>query len=261
MADAAEADLLIRRPGPALSGFVTRLVHYTERGRAMAWCEPAGLELPVIIGFADPFGLSLDPGGSRREHHASFASGLTRGPVRVTSAGRAACVQINFTPLGALRFHRLPLGTITDRLVPLCDLDAPVRALSERLAGLPDARARLDAAEALVAARIAAAPPPDRTLARAYAALRRSRGRMPVARLAEAAGWSRQHLSARFSAELGLGPKAVARILRFEAARGMAAAGRAGWAEIAAACGYADQSHLIREFRALGGATPARAVI
>jgi AraC-like DNA-binding protein len=64
---------------------------------------------------------------------------------------------------------------------------------------------------------------------------------------------------------VGLGPKTAARVLRFHhAARLLAPASIYGTAttapptisDVAAGCGYADQSHLVREFRALAGCTP-----
>ena len=49
----------------------------------------------------------------------------------------------------------------------------------------------------------------------------------------------------------------MARIARFDRARAMAATGTAsGWADLAVACGYADQAHLVREYAALAGSTP-----
>ena len=52
-----------------------------------------------------------------------------------------------------------------------------------------------------------------------------------------------------------MGPKAVARVLRFERALRLLREGRA-LADVAYDCGFADQPHLNREFRALGGSTP-----
>jgi transcriptional regulator GlxA family with amidase domain len=78
-----------------------------------------------------------------------------------------------------------------------------------------------------------------------------------VAALAAGTGWSRRHLLTRFRAQVGLGPKAAGRVLRFRRAADLLAAGPAGTlADLAVACGYADHAHLDREFRALAGCTP-----
>lgn len=71
-------------------------------------------------------------------------------------------------------------------------------------------------------------------------------------------GWSRKHLAARFHDEIGMPPKAVARIARFTHAQRLARSGmETGWAAVAAASGYADQAHLTREFGELAGTSPA----
>ena len=59
---------------------------------------------------------------------------------------------------------------------------------------------------------------------------------------------------ARFRDEIGLPPKVVARVLRFERARELA--GTMPWGELAYECGFSDQSHLIAEFRRITGRTP-----
>jgi transcriptional regulator GlxA family with amidase domain len=84
-----------------------------------------------------------------------------------------------------------------------------------------------------------------------------SHGRVRVAELARELGWSRRRLVARFREEVGLPPKAAARMQRFEHARSVAGrADRPDWARIAVECGYYDQSHLINDFRAVTGQTP-----
>ena len=57
---------------------------------------------------------------------------------------------------------------------------------------------------------------------------------------------------------IGLSPKQVASVLRFETAVKAitAASDDESWADIAIACGYYDQSHFNREFRRYSGRPP-----
>ncbi|GIF67958.1 transcriptional regulator [Asanoa ishikariensis] len=195
---------------------------------------------------------------------ASFAAGLSDCYVdTVTAPGTASGVQVMLDPLVAARILGRPLGEVANRVVAVDSLDGPglrdFRALPARLgaaAGWDERFALLDRA---FGARLADTPEPDRRLAGAWHSLRRSRGAIPVDALAASVGWSRRHLGAVFRRELGLPPKVLGRLVRFE--RAYRLAGRAadeGWASVAADAGYYDQAHLIRDFRTFTGSTPAR---
>lgn len=80
-----------------------------------------------------------------------------------------------------------------------------------------------------------------------------SDGTVPVASIAMHVGWGRRHLGERFRMATGLTPKEAARVARFEAAQRLLRAQDLPLAEIAVRCGYADQPHLAREWRALTG--------
>src|SRR5262249_59962280 len=69
-------------------------------------------------------------------------------------------------------------------------------------------------------------------------------------------GVSRQHLARVFRERIGLAPKTYCNLVRFQS--GLVYAGRTGvdWAQAAAAMGYADQSHMISEFRRFSSLTP-----
>lgn len=95
----------------------------------------------------------------------------------------------------------------------------------------------------------------SRGVQRAWALLRATGGRIRIDALADALGCSRRHLVNRFADDVGVSPKAAARLVRFEAAR--ARLGSVPLARLAAEHGFADQAHLAREFRALGGSPPS----
>ena len=85
-----------------------------------------------------------------------------------------------------------------------------------------------------------------------------SQGQARVEPLMDDTGWSRRHVTERFRRQLGITPKAYARLLRFQHATNLlmeACPGRT-LADVAMAAGYYDQSHLTRDFAALAGMTP-----
>ncbi|TKT79396.1 helix-turn-helix domain-containing protein [Aquamicrobium sp. LC103] len=221
--------------------------------------ETASLDIPLIVSFGAPYEIALGRAPSSDERFGSFSAGLYGGPVHIRSPGTTHCLQVNFTPPGARRFFRFPLSELADRMVPLDDLaDRDLLRLSDRLGEEADWETRFDIAEDFLETRLRTAPLACAATGRAYARIVASGGRVTMARIAEEAGWSRKHLAGRFREEIGCAPKAVARIVRFNRAQALASGGRErGWADIAAAAGYADQAHLVREFSELAGATPA----
>lgn len=95
---------------------------------------------------------------------------------------------------------------------------------------------------------------PDLTVSRA-ASLLRGNPALRVRQLASELDISERHLSRRFQAEFGTSPKRFARAARIEKALVARSHGLA-WAQIAYACGFADQAHMISDFNAIVGAPP-----
>jgi transcriptional regulator GlxA family with amidase domain len=76
--------------------------------------------------------------------------------------------------------------------------------------------------------------------------------------MARGLGLSLRQFERRFQATVGLRPKVFCRIQRFNRISGMLEQPVRSWADTAAACGYYDQAHLIRDCRSLTGTVPAR---
>jgi transcriptional regulator GlxA family with amidase domain len=75
--------------------------------------------------------------------------------------------------------------------------------------------------------------------------------------LASEAGISTRQLRRRFLMEVGVGPKLLCRLLRFQQVFRAVDQNVAEWAGIAFECGYYDQAHLINDFRQFAQQTPA----
>lgn len=250
-------DLVRRAPSRRLAGMVRSLVFYRETAAGtFAQRETAPLAVPLIVSLGSPFLIALGRAPEGRDAQPSFVSGLHAGPVEIRSDGAAECVQADLTPLGAYRVLGPALAEITGRMVDIEELfGAAGRALRERLGATACWDRRFDLVEAFVAER--ARHSPSGEVGFAWRRLALAGGDLRIGALAGEIGWSRKHLAARFRAEVGLGPKAVARMMRFHRVCRLARSGSGGdWAGIAKESGYADQAHLARDFAELAGEPP-----
>ncbi|MDD7966211.1 helix-turn-helix domain-containing protein [Actinomycetospora lemnae] len=258
-----------RRPHPALAGVVRRYAPYDEVATSspLRRREAPHGAYTLILAWADPLELA-GPGG--RARHAAFLAGMHDGAVVTAFAGHQQGVQVDLTPLGVLRLLDRPTSALTNRVVPLDALAQPALAgLPERLAHTPPAECLAVVDSVLRGLLDRSRSRPDPEVAHAWARLAGARGRVAVSTLAGETGWSRRHLLTRFRDQIGLTPTTAGRVLRFREAARLLVPGPTGTrgptaariADVAAACGFADHSHLVREFRDLAGCTPSRYVL
>ena len=248
-------------PVPALRDVVVRMTGCVARAPGPVRFR----ELPVTF---VPVILDLDRGwavgDARRpeaplERFGTFVAGLTDFPVSVEHPGSAHCLQVDLRPLAARRLLGVPMHELANRTVALEDvLGAGARELVARVADTDGWAARFALVQRAIAARLADAPPGRSETAWALGRIAGPRP-VPVGDVARELGWSHRRLIARFRDEVGMPPKLVGRIARFERAReAIVDDPSADLAAVAARCGYADQAHLSREVAAFAGSSPGR---
>lgn len=240
----------IYRPAPVLSRYVH--CYYSLRGPvggAPQTIFPDG-RMDVVIQLGDPFARIHDNGRIELQP-AALLVGQMRGYVKIVPLGRVHSFGIRFRPGGTEALLRVPAGHTSDQIFPLDDVcPGFVNALRERLTETPDPIA---AVEDLLMTRlwnVREHPVVDCALHEIV----QSAGTKHVRDVAVNAGVSPRHLERVFNQHVGMGPKAFARIVRFQRVLRSPAG---NWAGLAAACGYTDQAHLIKEFRQFTGQTPA----
>ena len=82
--------------------------------------------------------------------------------------------------------------------------------------------------------------------------------KMEISDLAHVVALTRSHFSRAFKHSVGLSPRDYVVVRRVERAKVMISGTREPLAEVALACGFADQAHLNRRFRDIVGVSPGR---
>ncbi|MCX4762280.1 helix-turn-helix domain-containing protein [Streptomyces sp. NBC_01275] len=228
------------------------------------------LETPIgaatlLLGFEHPVRISR--AGRAPDTLLSAYCGATTTPAVGEHGGRMSGVEVLLTPWAGFTLFGTPQHELVNRTVDPDDLPHALAAhrageprrsvgeLAASLAALPSWEKRFGFLDDLLTHWWEAGTPSSQRVVRAWSELVRTNGAIPVPRLADEVGWSVRQLENRFREQIGLGPKAAARVLRLQRARRLLAAGR-GAAETAALCGFYDQAHLSGEFKTMTGCTP-----
>jgi AraC-like DNA-binding protein len=244
------------RPSEALRPFIAYYSGFRQAGVEPA--EHRGLPSPyltLIFTLDDPVTVAIHPDPRQP------AGGLHSSPALITHDGRQSGVQLALSPLGARAILGVPAGELAvidvDGSVVLGGFAAEVHERLRAAGGWPERFGLLDE---LLTARLAD-PGISPEVGYCWERLLAAGGDLPISALATESGWSDTYLRKAFKNEIGLTPKAAARVIRFHRTR-LALLRRAGaggaldLAGLAAQHGYYDQAHLDLEFRALAGSAP-----
>ena len=215
----------------------------------------------MILSFGAP--LRILPRLERldEEEHDSFIAGLDDSPGIIEATGLSYGIQVDLTPIGARLLTGIPMHLFANRVLDVEEVFGDESAfLIERLQQLPGWASRFEVLDLFIEHRVARGEAPAGVLW-AYRALSRTAGGASISGLAGQLGQSQKHLIDQFREYVGLPPKTMARILRFDRAmQMMRGTDTPDYARIAAECGYYDQAHFNREFREFTGMTPSKFV-
>jgi AraC-like DNA-binding protein len=238
-------------PSPPLAPFV-EWYWFVEApgGIAPEPVVPDG-RVELIFHYGTPFRRHTGDGVAEAQPTAIVAGQLTA-PALLSCPGSAGVAAIRLRPaaVGLVLGERAHL--LTDRFERLDNLVALGSVESELADSRTDAE-RIAALERWLASR---APSRPRTeIAGAVDMLLASGGTAPIANLTRHLPISRRQLERLFPEHVGLSPKTFARIIRMRRAIRLLSRGFE-LAHVAAACGYCDQPHMVRDFRHLLQGTP-----
>ncbi len=242
------------RPAPPLAEFVEWFwycedVPTHDRARIL----PSGT-VELVVNLRDDE-VRLE-GPVRRRLSGAVVSGAYGGFLVIDPMQHASMIGVHFKPGGAAPFLGTALSDLTDAHADLETLwGRSAVELRERLCAADTPAERFAVLEQMLTARLSRAPGRHRAVPTALAAFEQPEAR--VRDVAARVGLSQRRFIRVFAAEVGLTPKLYGRVRRFQRARELVrTATKPDWAAVAVACGFFDQSHLIRDFRGFSGLTP-----
>ncbi len=213
---------------------------------------PVPIEIPwQTTGGADSFGIPV--------------GGLHTSPVLLPQHGADGAletqrgIQLSVHPFASRALFGMPAAALSGEVLELAELIGVERDLADLL-GHPSGTAAVARVNGWLGRRLAAVPrgliAPE--LDHAWRLIVESGGTIRASAVAREVGWSRRHLTAMMRAEIGVGVKDLARLIRFTRSKSLLVSSGLALSGVAASCGYVDQSHLTAEWRQFAGCTPGQ---
>ena len=247
-------------PGPPLDEYIDRFWFCSDtpshpRERIL----PSGTVELVINLTGDEIRI-YDPSDLARTRRYSGAavSGPYSNFFLIDPLVHASIIGVHFRPGRAIPLLGVPASEVADAHVDLESLWGRAAAeLRERLCEGATPAQRFAVLEEVLLGRLRQPPPWHGAIPIALDAFEQADSGVKVRDLARQVGLSQRRFIQLFTAEVGMTPKLYGRVRRFQRARELVRkATEPDWAALALACGFFDQSHLIRDFGEFSGLSP-----
>jgi AraC-like DNA-binding protein len=193
-----------------------------------------------------------------KEHHI-FLVGIQTHPTTIAStATDTSTIGVELTPKGLYHLFKLSMHEITNRMVSFEELFGPPGArLQNRVGDVEDPKAKIALLQTALTHLLQQNDKEYALLDHTLDLLAQTHGMMRVQELAVHLGYTKRYLDRLFQEHVGVSPKSLASILRFQEVY-------QGWMQHQSStffryqwpAYYYDQSHFIKEFKRFTGFTP-----
>lgn len=176
----------------------------------------------------------------------------------IDTAQQDSVVGVHFKPGGAFPFFEMPVSELHNLHVSLEDLwGREAGLLRQRLLESQTPEKKFQVLEECLLAQAFRPLVRHRAVDCALALFRNIHTAPAMTELADQIGISSRRFIQLFSNEVGLRPKAFARVRRFQQVlQNIRTGAEFSWADMAASCGYYDQAHFIHDFKEFSGINP-----
>lgn len=199
-------------------------------------------------------------GASTTVWENAWVSGLHERAITIETDDGTHLVSIRFTPLGLRALLGVAASTTVNQVIEASALLGPrAEQLRGRLRDAANATERFAMLEAFLVDSLdeQVSDPVEPYVVDAESRIANAHGNLPIASLHHTAGVSRKQLTTRFTAVMGLSPKRYANVRRFVwTVAQLRERTDVDWSRLALDAGYADQSHMGRDFKRVADASP-----
>ena len=247
-------------PGPPLDEYIDRFWYCSDipshpRERIL----PSGT-VEMVINLTDDEIRIYNPSHPNRgrRYPGAVVSGPYSNFFLIDPLVHASIIGVHFQPGRAAPVLGVPASELADAHIDLESLwGRAAIELRERLCTASTPEKRFAVLEELLLGRLRQPRPWHVAIPIALDTFEHVDGAVKVRDVARQVGLSQRRFIQLFTAEVGLTPKLYGRVRRFQRARELVRqATQPDWAALALACGFFDQSHLIRDFGEFSGLSP-----
>ena len=195
-----------------------------------------------------------------KEHHIHLA-GLNEKPTKITGdAKQTVTLGMQLTPKGLYRFFNLSMHETTDQLFTFEEIFGAWGArLQHMLANIEDVQEKISSLQFALTYLLNQNTKDYSFLDRAIDVINQSHGMVSIKELEEQTGYSKRYLDMLFREHVGVSPKRLASIARFQIFYELWAKGKSKtFFKDNLYTYYYDQSHFIKEFKRFTGFTPQK---
>ena len=249
---------------PQLKGSIERLWVFESNGPTphsdLRVIVPNGL-VKLVIPFQNGLKATLDGQVRISTTHEITLIGIADIPSVVVDLEEKASgvIGIEFNPAGAYRFFHLSLAEITNKVLPLSDLLGKcARELQERVTNTMGVERKVSTVQQFLLEQFCNYSG-DEIFQFCVRKIIDTRGRIQVSQLEKQTGYSSRWLNMKFHSRIGISPKNLCSIIRFQQIYSdWAKTNFTSFEQTDVYSYYHDQAHFIKDFKRFTGFSPSR---